>query len=447
MTEKELKAYLLSTGVFVDNFYLDEYLQLIYSNLSAEHIGYCEKHHILPAVYYKHEFGCKTRHQADAMARDDKSNSLVLLSYKDHCKAHWLLYFCTTSYMKHANEAAVRYISGMYKKLSGKEKHKFDFVQEDFDLLQKYMDDVVQDNDSRYWSQEEIAYLLENYSKIGCTRCAKHLNKNKDAVRDKAKQLNLTKRPKCYSVWTEDELAILKHYYPLEGNKVIQRLPGRTQYAIREKAALYNLYTSKGKAAAGKAIQKWTAAEDKILRQYYEKNKELAFKLLSARRSKRSCYAHARKLGLDGNGQVFSAEEISILETYYPIEGIACYSRLPNRTASSLENKIHLLKLYKRDHVDSVPWSQEDCQLLVDFCADNKDLPYDAFIHKLAAIFKTRSIKCIRKKALKLDCWPANMRKTFDWTEEEQKILVWNQNKPTSVLLELLPGRTAASIR
>ena len=52
--------------------------------------------------------------------------------------------------MKQANEAAVRYISGIYLKLTGKEKHKFDFTQEDFDLPQNYMNDIIVDKESRY---------------------------------------------------------------------------------------------------------------------------------------------------------------------------------------------------------------------------------------------------------------------------------------------------------
>lgn len=80
----------------------------------------------------------------------------------------------------------------MYKKLTCKEKHKFDFVQDDFELLQKYMNDIIQDKDSKYWSTDEIQFLKDNYGEYGSgLYCAKVLNKTIRQVNKKAKQLGI----------------------------------------------------------------------------------------------------------------------------------------------------------------------------------------------------------------------------------------------------------------
>ena len=42
------------------------------------------------------------------------------------------------------------YIVELYKVLTGKDKNKFDFVDEDFQLLQNYMLTIINDEDSRY---------------------------------------------------------------------------------------------------------------------------------------------------------------------------------------------------------------------------------------------------------------------------------------------------------
>ena len=76
MTKQELKDKLLRTDLFVDNSYLDQYIQLVYEYKTDA--AYTEIHHILQRNYYKY-----TNQQLD----NSKSNT-VRLAYKDHCKAH-----------------------------------------------------------------------------------------------------------------------------------------------------------------------------------------------------------------------------------------------------------------------------------------------------------------------------------------------------------------------
>ncbi len=46
MTKQELKIKLLNTSLFIDNNYLQEYLNLVDNYITTE--DYTEKHHILP---------------------------------------------------------------------------------------------------------------------------------------------------------------------------------------------------------------------------------------------------------------------------------------------------------------------------------------------------------------------------------------------------------------
>ena len=171
ITKNELKQKLLNTGLFLNNKYLDEYLNLMLKNNT--NIGYVEKHHILQRSYFK----------KNKLPVDNSDSNIVNLSYCDHCKAHWLLYFCTVDYLKKANAHSVRYIVEMYKVLTGKDKNKFDFVDEDFQVLQNYMLTIINDKDSRYWTEIEIAYLKENYYGYGAgPKCAKYLNKKRSKL-------------------------------------------------------------------------------------------------------------------------------------------------------------------------------------------------------------------------------------------------------------------------
>lgn len=93
MTKQEL----LNTGYFIDNNFLDDYLQLVSkeTDKSSYHI-----HHILPRQYYK-KFN---------LPIDNSNNNLCKLSIYEHCYAHWLLYNCTKSWLKAGSAYAIRFI-------------------------------------------------------------------------------------------------------------------------------------------------------------------------------------------------------------------------------------------------------------------------------------------------------------------------------------------------
>lgn len=292
-----LKQKLLNTGLFLDNEYLDEYINLVLSNNIT--IGYTEKHHILQRNYFK----------KSGLPLDNSPDNLITLSYCDHCKAHWLLYFCTTGYLKKANEASIRYIVEMYKVLTGKDRNKFEFNDYDFQLLQSYMTSVVNDENSRYWTEAEVDYLKKNYCGYGTgPKCAKYLNKPINLVNEKARLLGLSKN--CPD-WTEAEIEILYKYYPIEGDKVYLRIPLH---------------------------------------------------------SKDACRGKAKQLKIRTKNHYWTPDEISILKLNFPLVGPAGCSKLLNRNKTECKHKADRLGLIYTNNPQKV-WTDEKLKLLL----ENKD--------------------------------------------------------------------------
>ena len=292
-----LKQKLLNTGLFLDNEYLDEYINLVLSNNIT--IGYTEKHHILQRNYFK----------KSGLPLDNSPDNLITLSYCDHCKAHWLLYFCTTDYLKKANEASIRYIVEMYKVLTGKDRNKFEFNDYDFQLLQSYMTSIVNDENSRYWTEAEVAYLKKNYCGYGTgPKCAKYLNKPINLVNEKARLLGLSKN--CPD-WTEAEIEILYKYYPIEGDKVYLRIPLH---------------------------------------------------------SKDACRGKAKQLKIRTKNHYWTPDEISILKLNFPLVGPTGCSKLLNRNKTECKHKAARLGLIYTNNPQKV-WTDEKLKLLL----ENKD--------------------------------------------------------------------------
>lgn len=288
-----LKQKLLNTGLFLDNEYLDEYINLVLSNNIT--IGYTEKHHILQRNYFK----------KSGLPLDNSPDNLITLSYCDHCKAHWLLYFCTTDYLKKANEASIRYIVEMYKVLTGKDRNKFEFNDYDFQLLQSYMTSIVNDENSRYWTEAEVDYLKKNYCGYGTgPKCAKYLNKPINLVNEKARLLGLSKN--CPD-WTEAEIEILYKYYPIEGDKVYLRIPLHSKDACRGKAKQLKIRTKN---------HYWTDKETQILKINYPLAGPVGCSKLLPGRTPNKCAHKAARLGLayENNPQkVWTESKLAIL--------------------------------------------------------------------------------------------------------------------------------------
>ena len=133
-----MKEKLLKSGWFINNEYLDQYLDLVL-NKEKEYTCYTEYHHINQRKYYKL---CN-------LPVDNSKNNLVLLSFADHVKAHWLLYNCTTGKLKAANRNA--FISMITFKADSLLVRGL--TDEEYQQLQQYHDQCINDQDTKYWSQ------------------------------------------------------------------------------------------------------------------------------------------------------------------------------------------------------------------------------------------------------------------------------------------------------
>lgn len=81
-----MREKLLSTGLFLENEYFENYIELINSNLTTKKQSFkTQRHHIIPAAVFK------LKKWSD---KDNKQN-LVNLLYKDHILAHYFLALCS----------------------------------------------------------------------------------------------------------------------------------------------------------------------------------------------------------------------------------------------------------------------------------------------------------------------------------------------------------------
>ena len=92
--KEDAKRNLVNLG-YLDNEYLDKYLEIIYNNLETPKSVHTQKHHILPVKNYDEESLVYNRLTAVKKANEDKQNFLVNLLYKDHLTAHAYLTLCT----------------------------------------------------------------------------------------------------------------------------------------------------------------------------------------------------------------------------------------------------------------------------------------------------------------------------------------------------------------
>ena len=83
------------------------------------------------------------------------------------------------------------------------------------------------------WDEKDKKFLIENYGKLSNKEIAEKLDKTKSSVSNMAYALKLID---LYHFWSDEEIKILKKYYPLEGKKVADRLPYKTERQCTLKA-------------------------------------------------------------------------------------------------------------------------------------------------------------------------------------------------------------------
>lgn len=142
--------------------------------------------------------------------------------------------------------------------------------------------------------------------------------------------------------WTQEELDIVKKYYPKEGIAVKRRLTDRSENQIYGVAWHYGIKNESRKKREENAfpMKRYTADEIAYIRSHINEDgvEEVAKKLGRTTNAIRSIVC---KLGL-ANGTIsdspyaWTKEEIEIVKKYFPKEGIKVKDRLPNRTVAAI---------------------------------------------------------------------------------------------------------------
>lgn len=225
-----LKTYLLTEVGCIDNEYLDQYLELLQlAAITEASTQYCELHHAVPVAYYYYKYSCKDKSTAKRRyANKDANNKIVNLLYKDHCKAHWLLFHCTTGNLKAASaNAFCRMLNIGYR-------YKFEttITEAEYAALQAQRDYIKQHSETRYWSAEQVNWLIENFSNFSYEECGMALNKTAQAVQHKIFALGLRKKNLH---WTEAELSYLVEYGAATPDKELAKVLNRTPATIASK--------------------------------------------------------------------------------------------------------------------------------------------------------------------------------------------------------------------
>ena len=127
MKPNELKEKMLSTGVCVDNEYLDKYIELICNNsLREREVFKTEEHHIIPKYYF----------EDNSLEIDNSKSNLVNLLHKEHILAHYYLALCSEGKNVSRNALSIRYV------LHGQSLSDLNVEEIDFDEYQKIYEDA-----------------------------------------------------------------------------------------------------------------------------------------------------------------------------------------------------------------------------------------------------------------------------------------------------------------
>lgn len=271
-----LKEKLLNTSCFIDNEWLDKYIALIISAIKNKNTEVFECHHIIPFCYFTNKLNIKTWQEKDKLRKLSyktdtneynliTKNNIVYLSYYKHCLAHYYLFYCMYGKFSYYNELAFNKMTNRKVKLDKCSE------QEVLELIQYKVDLLNNPESKTYKSNQVTKIILENYPKGGYKLCQKlikeqlNLNFTKTGIKARAFRFNV-KGKNYRPSWTENEINILKEYYPKYGyKKCLELLPNKNKYTIQSKAESLNLLAP----GASKLNAGWTIEEDEILEKYY----------------------------------------------------------------------------------------------------------------------------------------------------------------------------------
>lgn len=130
----------------------------------------------------------------------------------------------------------------------------------------------------------------------------------------------------------------------------------------------------------------------------------------------------------------WSTEETTILETYYPKEGIAVKQRLPLRSTAAILSRAQLLGLHVPNNA-AITWKDAELKILRDNYSSMR-------VSELANLLPGHTLGAIYKQAERMGL------RRHTWTDEELKILRKHYaTMPVTKLCDLLPKHKVGAIQ
>lgn len=164
------------------------------------------------------------------------------------------------------------------------------FVVEQIVEIKEMFREIEERLEGREWSEEEIEILKKWYPIEGIKVKDRLAGRTLKAIMKQTGRLGI-KKVQNFRRWTKEEIEILKKYYPIEGLKVMDRFEGRTQGSINTQISRLGLKLKKLK------VLRWTEAEIEILRKYYPVEGYKVIDRLNGRTEK-AIQEQSNKLGL-----------------------------------------------------------------------------------------------------------------------------------------------------
>jgi len=218
------------------------------------------------------------------------------------------------------------------------------------------------------WTHEEDELLQTYYPEIGSDACRFFKGRrSRIACAARAKVLGLFSKNNR-KPWTEDELAILDQNYSKMGIDIIKLLPGKTIRSCQTMAMRRGLSVQSPKTNRAPSPQKWTVEELGVLRNNYPKLGPSVCTLLPGR-TKMACMQMASELGLASDRNTWTDEEDSILKKEYPRIGTRVIELLPGRTKSACYSRAKILGIHRVNHI----WSKKEDSALIESYLKNGD--------------------------------------------------------------------------
>lgn len=190
------------------------------------------------------------------------------------------------------------------------------------------------------WTEEEDNILREFYREHPDGQSLKSIshrlkNRTMIAIRSRASELGLI----VLDYWSQDEIEIIKIYYPTEGSNVVKRLPNRTKGAIKRKADKMGLHCKKF----------WSDEEIEILRKYYSTEGLKVSKRLS-NRTDSAIIRQAQKMNINSlaGGKPWTEQEDELIRKHYAKLGASKIQELiPNRSINDIRGRASKIGIKK----------------------------------------------------------------------------------------------------